>query len=129
MPLTQGLSQAYKDDCGCHVRRGEFREVPLPGGERVRVRGSAVERATLCRNPNRQMLIALDEAGVDALRLLDELDAVEALQDLLPDDLQLQLGEAEAYAAVDAEAEREMRARTLAVDDEIVRLVDHLLVA
>ena len=45
----------------------------------------------LRRNANRQVLVALDEAGIDPLRFLDELDVVEALEDLLPDDLQLQL--------------------------------------
>ena len=57
------------------------------------------------------------------------LDLGEALQDLFPDDAQLQLGQAVADAAVDAEAEREVLARPLAVDDVGVRVVDHLVVA
>src|SRR5262249_35867560 len=83
----------------------------------------------LCGNPYRQGLVALDEAGINPLRLIDHLDLVETLEDLLPDDLQLQLGEPHADAAVDAEAERDVRARPRAVDDEIVRLLDHVLVA
>src|SRR5689334_20759980 len=62
-------------------------------------------RESSSRNPYRQRLVALDEARIDPLGLADHLDAVEALQHLLPDDLELQLGEAHADAAVDAEAE------------------------
>ena len=73
--------------------------------------------------------IALDEARIHPLGLADHLDLVEALEDLFPDDLQLQLGEPHADAAVDAEAERQMRARPRAVDDEVVGTLDRLLVA
>ena len=34
---------------------------------------------TLGRNPDRQCLVSLDEAGIDPLRLADHLDAVETL--------------------------------------------------
>src|SRR6187402_390448 len=84
--------------------------------------------ARLPRNAHRQLLDAADEARIDALRLADHLDAVETLQHFLPDDLQLQLGEAHADAAVDAEAERQMGAGPGAVDNEFVGLLDALFV-
>src|SRR5262249_8225867 len=83
----------------------------------------------LCRDTDGQVLVALDEAGIAPLWLVHQLDIVEPLQDLLPDDLQLQFREPQAHAAVNAEAERQVRARPLAVDDEVVRLIDHLVVA
>src|ERR1700733_13940374 len=54
---------------------------------------------------------------------------VEALHDFLPDDLQLQLGQPDSDAAVNTEAERNMRARPRPVDDEFVRTLDDLVVA
>ena len=71
----------------------------------------------------------MHEGREDALRLADHLDPLEAPQDLLPQDLQLQLRQAVADAAMDAEAEGEMLARPLAVDDEALRLLDRLRVA
>src|SRR5437764_1442214 len=53
---------------------------------------------------------------------------VESLEDLFPDNLELEFGKPQADAAVNAEAEGEMRARTRAVDDEIVGLFDRVLV-
>src|SRR5690349_810894 len=82
----------------------------------------------LCGNAYGQGLVALDKAGINPRRLLDHVDPVEPLEDLFPDDLQLQLGKPHADAAVDAEAERDMGARPRAVDDEVVRLLDHFLV-
>src|SRR6185312_7144136 len=66
---------------------------------------------------NRQGFVALDEAGIHPLGLVDHLNLVEALEDFFPDDLQLQLGKTHADAAMDAEAERQMRARPRAIDD------------
>src|SRR5581483_8622164 len=63
------------------------------------------------------------------LGLVDHLYSVEALEDLFPDDLQLQLGQPHADAAVDAEAERQMRARPRTIDDELIRSLDRFLVA
>src|ERR1700759_5562803 len=76
----------------------------------------------------RQDLDAANEGGIDPLRLADHLDPVEALEHLLPDDLELQLGEPHADAAVDAEAERQVDAWAGAVDDELIRPLDHFLV-
>src|SRR3954470_2682269 len=84
---------------------------------------------SLPRDPHRQRLISLDEARIDPLGLADHLDAVEALQHLFPDDLELELGKPHADAAVDAEAEGEVGARPRAIDDELVRPLEHLLVA
>src|SRR5581483_9307169 len=85
--------------------------------------------AGLAGYAHRQGLVPLDEAGIDPLGFTDHLDPVEALEHLLPDDPELQLGEPHADAAVDAEAEREVRARPRPIDDELVGTVDHFLVA
>src|SRR3954452_12482954 len=78
---------------------------------------------------DRQRFIAFDEAGIHPLRLFDQLNMVEALHDFFPDDLQLQLGKPDSDATVNAEAERDVGARPRAVDDEVVRAFDHLVVA
>src|SRR5450631_1563989 len=78
---------------------------------------------------HRQRLVAAHEAGINPLRLVDHLDLFEPLEDLLPDDFELQFGKAHADAAVDAEAEGEVGARPRPVDDEGVGIVDHFLVA
>ena len=70
-----------------------------------------------------------NEVGVDPLRLVHHLDHWKALQDLLPKDRQLHLGEAVTNAPMDTEAEGEMLPRPRAVDDELVRPLDRLLVA
>src|SRR6202011_694509 len=74
-------------------------------------------------------LIALDEARIHPLGPAYHLNFVEPLQDLLPNDLELQLGEPDPDAAVDAEAERQMLARPRPVDQELVRTLDRLFVA
>src|SRR6185437_12679161 len=58
-----------------------------------------------------------------------DVDLAEPLHDLLPEDLQLQLGEAIADAAVDAEPERHVVAHVRAVDPVVVGPLDHGLVA
>src|SRR6516165_3058056 len=78
---------------------------------------------------NRQGLVALDEARIHPLRLADHLNSAEALEDFLPDNFQLQLGEPHTDAAVDAESERQVGARPRAIDDEVVGPLDRLLVA
>src|SRR3954469_6924413 len=83
----------------------------------------------LCGNPHRQGLVALDEAGINPLRLFDHVDPVKALEDLFPDDFQLQFGKPHADATVDAEAERDMRAGPGTIDDELVRLLDDFFIA
>src|SRR5262249_26416203 len=55
---------------------------------------------TSSRDADRQRFVALDEARKHPARLLDHLDSVEALENLFPDDFQLQLGEPHADAAV-----------------------------
>src|SRR6516165_695631 len=78
---------------------------------------------------DREGLVALDETRIHPLRLVHHLDLVETPEDLLPDNLQLQLGKSHADAAMDAEAERQMGAGAGAVDHELVRRFDHRLVA
>src|SRR5258706_2685362 len=73
--------------------------------------------------------VGAQEAGLQPHRFFDDLDGREAPEDLLPDHLQLHLGQAIADAAMDAEAEAEMLARAGTVDDEGVRIVDRRLVA
>src|SRR5436305_3145334 len=77
----------------------------------------------------RQGLVAFDKARIDPLRLADHLDIVEAFQDFLPDDLQLQFGEPQAHATVDAEAEGDVGARPRAVNDKLVGTLDRFFVA
>src|SRR5215467_8247251 len=88
-----------------------------------------MKAAGLRGNAHRHRLIAFDEVRAHAPRLADDLDTLEALQDLLPHHLQLHLGQALADAAMDAEAERDVLARTRAIDDEAIRVVDHIGVA
>src|SRR5262249_60291061 len=78
---------------------------------------------------DRQLFDAAREGGVDPLRLADHLDLLEAFEHLLPDDTKLQLGKTHADAAVDAEAEGEVRARAGAVDQEFLGPLDRFLVA
>src|SRR5471032_1547084 len=100
-------------------------------GTRLADRGRVISRwwvgkAQACPssrwNAHRQGFVALHEARIDSPGLADHLDIVEPFQHLLPHDLQLQLGEPHADAAVNAEAERQMGARAGAVDDEFVGL-------
>src|SRR5205085_5882576 len=86
-------------------------------------------RFSLAGNTNRQRLDAPHEAGIDPFRRAYHLDPVEALEHLLPDDLQLQFGQPHADAAMDAEAERQVRPRPGTIDDELVGLLDRLFIA
>src|SRR5579871_4943561 len=78
---------------------------------------------------DRKRLVALDEARIHPLWLVHHLNLVKSLEDLLPDDLQLQLRQPHANAAVDAETERQMDARARAIDQELVGPLDCGLVA
>src|SRR6202022_3873823 len=80
-------------------------------------------------NAHRQGFDASHEARIHPLRLPDHFDLVESFQHLLPYDLQLLFGKPHADAAVDAEAERQMRAGAGAVEDEVVGVLDGLFVA
>src|SRR5580698_3771789 len=51
-----------------------------------------------------------------------DLDDLESAQDFLPENFQLQFGQPVADAAVDAETKGQVLARSLAIDDEAVRL-------
>ena len=83
--------------------------------------GSMFKRAPQSAPASRE---AVHEVRQGPLRLAHHLDAREALQDLLPQDPQLQLGQPVAHAAVDAEAERQVLARPGAVDDEASASLD-----
>src|SRR5215831_19429584 len=88
-----------------------------------------MKAAGLRGNAHRHRLIAFDEVRAHAPRLADDLDTLEALQDLLPHHLELHLGQALADAAMDAEAERDVLAWARPIDDELVRILDHIGVA
>ena len=65
--------------------------------------------------------VAPHEVGLHVLRGADDVDAVEALQQLFPQDPQLHLGEPVAHAAVDPEPERHVVAGVRPIDLEGVR--------
>ena len=75
------------------------------------------------------LAVAADEVRLDALGLGQDLDVVEAGEQLLPEDPQLELGEPAAHAAVGADAEGEVVAGVAPVDDEAVGLLEAALVA
>src|SRR5258708_40140699 len=83
----------------------------------------------LTRDPHRQFADPADEGGKHPLRRADDLDAWQAIEDFLPENLQLHFGQALADTAVNAETERQMLAWTGAVDDEAVGVFDRFLVA
>src|SRR5689334_18847816 len=83
----------------------------------------------LRRDAYRHRLVAFDEVRAHAAGLADHLDALEALQDLLPHHLQLHLCEPLADATMDAEAEGDVLARPGAIDHELVWSVDHIVIA
>jgi hypothetical protein len=69
------------------------------------------------------------EGRAHARRRAHHFDGLEALENFFPQDLQLHLRQAVAHAAVDAEAEGQMLARSRAVDDEVVRAFDRGFIA
>src|SRR4051812_17033785 len=87
------------------------------------------EGAISRRNLHRQRFQTLYEARIDPLGFADHVDVVETLENLFPNNLELEFSEPQADAAMDAEAEGKMRARPGAVDDEIVGPFDRLFVA
>src|ERR1700722_2016236 len=110
---------------GQFVARAAARLLGIGGSEAAfkRVQGG------LRRYAHRQGLDAAHKAGINPLRLTDHLDPLEPLQYLLPDDLQLQLGEPHADAAVDAETERQVDFRACPVNDELIGPLDDFFVA
>ena len=59
-------------------------------------------------DPHRQGADSAQEVGIRVDRLVQHLDAEVLAQDFLPQDLELELGEAVAEAAVNAKAEGKM---------------------
>ena len=131
MPVRLARADLVAGSAQQRAQRGESR------GRRPRRRGRGrrcvigATRSKCCarRDHHRHRGEAVHEVRLRARRLAHHLDHREALQDLLPQDLQLQLGQAVADAAVDAEAEGQVLARPRAVDDEGVGLLDRCLVA
>src|SRR5580692_5391696 len=87
------------------------------------------QRFFSCWNPHRKMAEATHEGGANARRLAHDLNRIKAPQELLPKDLQLQLGEAVADAAMDAKAKGQMLPRPLTIDDEAVRFRNRRFIA
>src|SRR5436189_998398 len=100
-----------------------------PKTEESAKNGENGENRSLAADDDRQRADAAQEVGVVPHRLADDLGLELALQHLAPQDLELQLGEAVADAAVDAGAEREVLAHLRALDAERVGLRVHALVA
>ena len=71
----------------------------------------------------------MDETGHAAFGFANHLDAIEAFQYFLPQHAQLQFRQAVAHAAVDAETEGEVLADIGTIDDELVRALEHALIA
>jgi hypothetical protein len=67
---------------------------------------SAQKASALSRDPHRQFGDPVDEGREQPLRLADDLDSGQAIEDFLPKNLQLHFGQALTHAAVNAEAER-----------------------
>src|SRR6516225_8922718 len=78
---------------------------------------------------DRQFPDAADEVGVEATGRSQHLDLELALQDLLPQNSQLQVRDPVADAAVDAGAIGKVLTRLGTVDDEGIGIVDGALVA
>src|SRR5262247_1301759 len=102
-----------------------------PAWEASTSRGSdaAGAPAWLAGDSHWQRLDPAQEVRVGTLRRAHHLDGEIALEDLVPQHLELHLGQPVAHAAVDAGAEREMMPRPGTVDHEAFRIVDDLLVA
>src|SRR6266487_2862794 len=83
----------------------------------------------LAGDPDRQGLVAFDKTRIHPLGFADHFNILETLENFFPDDLELQLGQPDSNAAMDAEAEGNVGTRPGAVDDEVVGAVDRLLVA
>src|SRR5882757_7522464 len=86
-------------------------------------------RKSLGADDHRQRTDAADEVGVEPHRWTGDLKHEVALQDLLPQDFELHLGQPVADAAMDAGAERQMLARLGPADPEAFGLLDRRLVA
>src|SRR5689334_14571696 len=92
-----------------HDRFRRFSAVFPSLAHKPRKRMKTVETAS-GPNDHRQRPDAADEVGIEADRRAHDLRSQVSLQHLLPQDLQLQLGQAVADAAVDAGAERQVLA-------------------
>src|ERR1700748_3430641 len=79
--------------------------------------------------PHRQRADAADEIRIEPLHRPCNLETQIALQDLLPEDAELLLGEAVADAAMDAGAKGQMLPHLRPLDDELVGALDLVIVA
>src|SRR5215469_7550242 len=86
-------------------------------------------RYASCIDPDWQLPDAADEVGVQPPRRSHHLDVEVAGEDFFPEYLQLQIRQSIADTAVNTCAVGEVLARLGPIDDEMVRPVDHTLVA
>src|SRR5438034_2664449 len=82
---------------------------------------------SLIHNPYRQRADAADEIRIEPLRRAHDIEAKVAVQNFLPENPDLLLGEPVADAAVDTGTERKMLPRFGAIDNEFVRAFDLVL--
>src|SRR4029453_798311 len=85
--------------------------------------------SALRRDAYRQFLVTAQQARQDALRLAHHFDGRERLHDFPPEPAQRHLGKTQAEATVDTETEREVVPRVPPLDDEVIRPLEHLLIA
>src|SRR5712664_3811698 len=90
--------------------------------------GSFIPAASRC-NSRRQRANAADEIRIKPPRRAHDLEAKVPLQNFLPENPQLLLGQPVADAAMDAGAERQMLPWFCAIDDELIGVLDLFLVA
>ena len=69
------------------------------------------------------------EVGLHVLGFADDLDVLEAGEQLFPEDPQLHFGQSVAHAPVYAEPEGDVVADVGPVDDEVIGQLEHTLVA
>lgn len=80
-------------------------------------------------NPHRKSGITVHKVRRNSLGFADNLDFQSCLQNLLPEDFQLQLRKMSTNAAMDPKSERKMLPHVPAVDDEALGVLDDFIVA
>src|SRR5690606_20402626 len=80
------------------------------------------------RDDDLELGVAVEEGGAGTAWRSEHFDLWEALEDFLPQHLDLQFGHSCTDAAVNAGAEGQVTARVGSVDDEVVRPLEHVFV-
>ena len=74
-------------------------------------------------------MVTANKAVAGANRLSNNFNMRKALHDFFPQNAQLHLGKTIAHTAVDPASERKMISNIRPVDDELIRIGDHITVA